>query len=99
MSNAQEICVTVLLETYNGKANQQIQAFHDIVDTVRSETGCLQYELTQSTTNENQFILLERWASMADLEAHLQTPHMKMAGEQAKNFRSKPAEIMISKTV
>lgn len=99
MSNSQEIAVTVLLETYDGKANEQIQAFHALVDMVLAEKGCLQYELTQSTTDENKFVLLERWASEADLEAHLQTPHMKEAGEQAKNFRSKPAEIMISKTV
>lgn len=99
MSNSQEIAVTVLLETYDGKANEQIQAFHALVDTVLAEKGCLQYEFTQSTTDENKFVLLERWASEADLEAHLQTSHMKTAGEQAKNFRSKPAEIMISKTV
>lgn len=99
MVNSQEIAVTVLLETFDGKANEQVQAFHAIVDIVLAEKGCLQYELTQSIDDENQFVLLERWESRADLDAHLQTPHMIQASEQANTFRSKPPQILITKKV
>lgn len=99
MENTQQLAVTVLIETFNGKANEEVQAFQALVEKVLAEKGCIQYELTQSVHDENQFVLLERWASMADLEAHLQTSHMIEAIEQAQQFRLKPPQIIITKTV
>lgn len=99
MTPSQQITVTVLIKTFDGKATEEIQNFHAIVDTVLAEQGCLHYELTQSIHDENHFVLLEKWESMSALEAHLQTPHMKHAIEQAENFRSKLPQIIITKTV
>lgn len=99
MTTSQQITVTVLIETFDGKASEEMQAFQDLVSKVLAEKGCIQYELTQSIHDENQFVLLEKWESMTDLEAHLQTPHMVKAIAQAKAFRSKPPQIIITKTV
>lgn len=94
-----QINVVVCITTQVGKANEQIQAFAKLAPLVRAEQGCLQYELTQSINDENQFVLIEKWASMADLQAHGITPHMIAANAKNPEFRASPAQVFITKSV
>ena len=47
-----------------------------ILDAIRAEEGCLQYDYYFSTDRENEVLLLERWASEAHQRAHMTQPHM-----------------------
>jgi quinol monooxygenase YgiN len=42
----------------------------ELVSHSTQEEACLQYELYQSTENENLFIFHETWADQASLDAH-----------------------------
>lgn len=58
------------------EARKQVQqALLAMIAPTRGEGGCLRYELTQNTADENEFVMLEEWRSEADLAAHLQAPH------------------------
>ena len=42
----------------------------------RAERGCLAYDLFQSSEDPAVWVLIERWRSVADLDAHVMTDHM-----------------------
>jgi len=48
----------------------------------RAEPGCLQYDLYQSPDAPHEFLRLERWKSLADLEAHKAMPHLRASFEK-----------------
>lgn len=91
--------LVVLIETKEGCANQQIQAFKELQPLVLAEEGCLQYELTQDVNNENQFVLIEKWATQADLDAHSIAPHMIESGKSSSSFRDKAVTIFKLKSI
>ncbi len=45
----------------------------------RSEEGCLDYSLFESAAAPGTFVTIEAWRSQADLDAHMQTPHIAAA--------------------
>ena len=50
-----------------------------LVPPTRQEPGCLAYELSESGSAPGTFLTVERWRDQADLDAHLQTPHVQQA--------------------
>jgi quinol monooxygenase YgiN len=48
----------------------------------RAEPGCLAYDLYESPDAPSEFLRLERWRSLADLEAHKATPHLRASFEK-----------------
>ncbi len=42
----------------------------------RKEAGCIAYAFSQGISEPTLIRISERWNSMADIEAHMQTPHM-----------------------
>ena len=48
----------------------------------RAEPGCLQYDLYGSPEQPAEFMRLERWKSVAALEAHKATPHLRASFEK-----------------
>jgi quinol monooxygenase YgiN len=40
----------------------------------RSDAGCLDYQFAQSLDDPTELRLIEKWASQADLDAHLAVP-------------------------
>jgi quinol monooxygenase YgiN/quercetin dioxygenase-like cupin family protein len=48
----------------------------------RAESGCLQYDLYQSSVNPHEFMRLEVWESPAHLAAHKGTPHLRASFEK-----------------
>lgn len=56
---------------------------HDALRTLaaatRNEDGCLGYDLFQSQADPTVFVTVEQWREQADLDAHLQSPHLAEA--------------------
>ena len=47
-----------------------------VMQETRKEAGCRLYVFSQLVESETTFRVYEEWDSLADLEAHFQTPHM-----------------------
>ena len=92
---SQEISLLILIETKKNKRQEQIDSFNKLAPIVLRETGCLQYELKEVQNSENEFVLIEKWASKKDLEAHDITPHMIEADKLSPLFRAKPANVIV----
>jgi len=90
----QDITLLILIEVKPNHRQEQIDAFEKLAPIVRQEVGCLQYELKEVMGNENEFVLLERWASEDDLLVHDVTAHMVEADKVSPSFRAKPARVI-----
>ncbi|WP_256349452.1 putative quinol monooxygenase [Pseudomonas gingeri] len=54
----------------------------------------MQYDLHRVAGNDDQFFLIERWASKSALEAHEATTHMIAAAAHNPTFRAGPATVL-----
>jgi quinol monooxygenase YgiN len=53
------------------------EALSALVEPTRAEAGCVSYDLFVSAADPATFITVETWRSQAELDAHLQTPHVQ----------------------
>lgn len=57
----------------------------------RKEKGNLAYDLNRSADEDTVYVLYERWADLAALQAHLKTPHVtKLFQEVGDLFEGQP---------
>jgi len=89
-----EISLLVFIEVKEDHRQQQIDAYNTLAPIVRKEKGCLQYDLKEVQGKENEFVLVERWASAEALSAHDVTPHMIEADKLSPIFRAKSATVI-----
>ena len=81
--------LTVIAEirTRPGQHHRQavLDQFAKIIPTVLQEAGCHGYApLVDHAAGVSFQTMVEQWESVAHLEAHLQTPHMKAWSEAVK---------------
>ena len=48
-----------------------------LVAGTRAEAGCIQYDVNQSQDEPSLFLVYEKWADQAALDAHMETPHIQ----------------------
>jgi quinol monooxygenase YgiN len=53
-----------------GKGSELAQAMKGRCEISQKDAGCEQFEVFQSALNPDRLVLLERWRSQADLDAH-----------------------------
>jgi quinol monooxygenase YgiN len=77
------IAVIATIETKPGGRVALLAAFKELTPKVLAEEGCLEYgpfiDLETNLTaepRENVVTMIEKWASVEALEAHLMSPHM-----------------------
>ena len=65
-----------------------------IAETLK-EKGCISYESHTSINDPNLFVVVERWESREDLNAHGRAPHMKVWREYSAPLKVSPTVIEI----
>ncbi|MCU4413794.1 antibiotic biosynthesis monooxygenase [Acinetobacter sp. WU_MDCI_Axc73] len=88
------LAIIAEIRTHTGVEHRQavLDAFQKITPTVLAEDGCHGYEtlidhlpaLEMQTQDQNLIVMLEKWHSTAQLEAHMQTAHMQQHFEATK---------------
>jgi quinol monooxygenase YgiN len=90
------ICVLATIETVAGRRDDLADVFRDLTPKVRAEKGCIEYTpmidtpsglAAQGPLRENVLVVVEKWESVAALQAHLNTPHMAEFGKQTAALR------------
>jgi quinol monooxygenase YgiN len=80
------IHVLASLSTAPGKRDQLIAAFKELAPLVHAEQGCIEYGAAvdvataigaQQPLRDEVVVVVEKWESVAALEAHLAAPHME----------------------
>jgi quinol monooxygenase YgiN len=79
------ICVIATIEVAGGRRQEFLAEFRKVVPRVLNETGCLEYAPmvdvpsgigAQAPARPDVVTIVEKWASLEALEAHLMAPHM-----------------------
>jgi quinol monooxygenase YgiN len=76
------------------KLKELSQSLQSIIEKVRKERGCLYLGFYQSYEDKNEYLLIEKWASQKDSEAHLQSDFFKIL-QGAGILMQHPPEITI----
>ena len=59
------------------------------------EKGCISYDGHVSVNNPNLYVVVERWETRDDLNAHGRAPHMKVWREYSSQMKASPTVIEI----
>jgi quinol monooxygenase YgiN len=65
------IRLIVTFKVQPGKAQDFAEAFAGLAAITHAEQGCEQYQLFQAFDDPDTVVLLERWTTSEDLDAHL----------------------------
>jgi quinol monooxygenase YgiN len=71
------LTVVATFQARPGKESALRAVLIGLLAPTRKESGCLNYDLHQSSEDPAKFLFHENWTSKAHLDAHLQTPHLK----------------------
>jgi quinol monooxygenase YgiN len=71
-----DIVGVVHVRAAQGKVDEVVAAFHRCIAATVEEQGCLSYALHRDNADPDHLVLLERWRSQADLDAHMTQPHV-----------------------
>jgi quinol monooxygenase YgiN len=80
------IHVIATIDLVEGKRQAFLQEFRKLVPLVRAEAGCIEYGPTidvatgigaQGNVRENVVMVVEKWADLPALKAHMVAPHMQ----------------------
>jgi quinol monooxygenase YgiN len=72
-----------------------IKGAKECIDGTRKEKGCIAYESHTSINDPNLFVVVERWETREDLNAHGRAPHMKVWREYSAPLKVSPTVIEI----
>jgi quinol monooxygenase YgiN len=61
----------------------------------RKEKGCIAYDGHVSVNDPNLYVVVERWETRDDLNAHGKAPHMKVWRELSAPLKAAPTTIEI----
>ena len=87
--------VLAVITAKPGRRDDILAAFRANVPTVHTEDGCIEYGATidtegvgdlQTRFGEDSFVVVEKWANLAALEAHIAAPHMAAYGAKTKDM-------------
>lgn len=67
----------------------------ECIAETRKEKGCISYEYHTGMDDPNRFVVVERWESREDLNAHGRAPHMKRWREYSAPLKVSPTVIEI----
>ena len=88
------ICVIAVIKAKTGQRNALMACIKDNLANVHAETGCIEYQpmvdtessLGAQELDENIVTMVEKWGTMANLDAHAVAPHMLEYREKVKDI-------------
>ena len=72
-----------------------IKGAKECIAATRKEKGCISYESHTSIHDPDLFVVVERWETRDDLNAHGKAPHMKVWRDYSAPLKVSPTEIEI----
>ena len=84
------VTVVALIHPLPGKANDVLASFAEVTPLVHQEPGC---ELYAAHTDGDVVIMVERWTTRADLDAHAAGAPLVRLGELNAGLLGQAAEV------
>jgi len=89
------VTVVARIKAKAGMEAQVKDSLMALVKPSRSDAGCVNYDLHQSSEDKALFLFYENWTSKEDLNTHLGKPHVKAFLEKADALLSEPIQITL----
>ena len=89
------IHVVAVLTAQPGQRAELLKAFQANVPAVHAEAGCIEYVATvdaagmptsKGSVGADTFVVIEKWESLAALQAHAAAPHMQAYAAATKSL-------------
>ena len=89
------IHVIAVITAKPGQRAAVLEAFQANVPAVLAEQGCIEYQATvdakgmpasKGSVGEDSFVVVEKWESLAALQAHGVAPHMQAYAAKVKDL-------------
>ncbi len=88
------ICVIATIKAKAGRKNELLACIKNNLANVHAETGCLEYQpmvdtessLGAQELDENVVTMVEKWETIANLNAHAVAPHMLDYRDKVKDI-------------
>ena len=88
------IRLNCFLEIADSSLKQKaVETAVELVELSLHDKGCISYDLYQSKTNNDRYMIVETWASKEDLEAHKETEHFKRLVPELEKYSTLTMEV------
>jgi len=94
-----EVVVVGSFKAEPGKEAEALEAFKALVEPTHAEPGCILYALNQGVDDPARLAFIERWASREELDAHLESPHIKALLERLEELFGDSGDITVFEAV
>lgn len=82
-----------------GRESELRTLLSGLLAPTRKEAGCLNYDLHVASDNPAKFLFHENWTNQSDLDAHLQSAHVKTLLERVDELCAEAPQITIWKRI
>ena len=89
------ISVIAKIPIKEGKVEEAIQAFKELMVQVAKEEGTLMYTMNRAQSNPNSLVIMERYKDKAALDGHSSTPYFKAFFAKSREFIGGKPEITV----
>ena len=93
------ISVIAKIPVKEGKVEEAIQAFKELMVQVAKEEGTLSYTLNRSQSTPNALVVMERYIDKAALDAHSSSPYFKAFLPKSAAFMAGRPEITVMEEI
>lgn len=66
-----------------------------LIEATSAEEGCIDYNLYNSTEEDNILVFVEKWESEESLKSHMNQPHFIEFGSAIEDYLDKDLEISV----
>lgn len=87
------LTVVARIKARPGMEEKVRQELLKLLAPTRRETGCINYDMHQSTSDNSLFLFYENWQSVDDFQNHLRSPHIEAWFKLSHDLLAEPIEI------
>ena len=75
---------------------QFLDEISELIQESRKEEGCLSYQLYEAVTDENNFVMVEKWENQQAIELHNATSHLQNFAKKVPDYSRDAPKITVS---
>jgi quinol monooxygenase YgiN len=73
----EQLTIVATFKAKPGRSEELGKRLMTLIEPTRKEAGCINYDLHRSNDDADVWMFYENWRSKAELDAHVQTPHLQ----------------------
>lgn len=75
---------------------QFLNEISELIKASRKEDGCLSYQLYEAVTDENNFVMVEKWKNPQAIELHNKMSHLQNFANKVPDYSRNSPKITVS---